>query len=445
MVGLACAALRTRPGIRDWLLLIFSLCIIATWGLAGLVIFLVIAIFNFGAASVMSRMATPSARIVLIATILLDVATLATFKYTDFIASNLAVFGLEGIPKFPLSVPLAISFYTFHIISYLVDVYCGRVRPTNFTKFLFYLSFFPHVVAGPIVRAWQLIPQIGSVRPIRTDLIVGLHFMVTGFFLKTVVADNIAGGIDPLWLGHAALTSADLWLLAVLYYFQIYGDFAGYSLMALGMARLVGYRLPANFRLPMNATSLRDFWRRWHITLSNWLRDYVYFALGGSRRKGVRTTINLLLTMLIGGLWHGAAWGFLLWGAMHGIGLAIEHSLRSRRLGELPGARYFFWFITQTWIVLAWVPFRAPDASGAMSILGKMGSFFTTLNFSTSVNFWPLFLVALPIVIHHFAPWIMRAAGKRNLGYLMGITTAVLLVLSITVMAPSHTFIYFKF
>src|SRR5262249_29407694 len=180
-------------------------------------------------------------------------------------------------------VPLAISFYVFHIISYLVDVYYGRVARATFGNYLFYLSFFPHLIAGPIVRAWQLMPQIAATRPLRMNFIIGFHFVVTGFFLKSVVADNIAGAIDPLWTTAASLAPADQWMLAIFYYCQIYGDFAGYSLMALGMARLLGYRLPANFRLPLTAVTLQDFWRRWHISLSRWLRDYVYFGLGGSR------------------------------------------------------------------------------------------------------------------------------------------------------------------
>ncbi len=295
----------------------------ATWGVYSLALFLVVAVANFAAGRAMKETRPPWPTAILCLAIGVDICTLAAFKYSAFFGLHLnSLTGLIGIP-------LAISFYTFHIISYLVDTYRGKTKPTTFGRYLFYLSFFPHVVAGPIVRTWQLVPQLQTTRRIATDWPMGVHFLSTGFFLKSVCADNIAGIIDPAWKA-ADLSTPDHWVVAFFYYCQIYGDFAGYSLMALGMARLLGFRLPANFRSPLRAVRLQEFWRRWHITLSRWLRDYLYIPLGGNRAGLV--AVNLMVTMLLGGLWHGAGPGFIIWGGLHGAGLVIERLCRVRNL-----------------------------------------------------------------------------------------------------------------
>ena len=271
----------------------------------------------------------------------MNIAFLALFKYSDFIVSNLALATGQTFLRFPVGIPIAISFYTFHVISYLVDLRSGKVQALRFRDFLFYLLFFPHLIAGPIVRVWQLVPQIGVRKISKWDLIFGVHYLTLGYFLKAIAADNLGAGIDPFWSMSPPyfLFGAERWIVALLYYCQIYADFAGYSLMALGLARLLGYRLPPNFRLPMLATNLQNFWRRWHITLSQWLRDYLYISLGGSRATRIRTAVNLLITMLLGGLWHGAAWGFIVWGFMHGLGLVWSRFLSKRVLVLRPRLR----------------------------------------------------------------------------------------------------------
>ena len=301
-----------------------------------------------------------------------------------------------------------------------------------FGRYLFYLSFFPHVVAGPIVRTWQLVPQLRFTRRVTADWAMGLHFLVTGFFLKSICADNIAGIIDPAWIS-ATLSTTDRWMVAFLYYCQIYGDFGGYSLMALGMARLLGFRLPANFRSPMRAVTLQEFWRRWHITLSRWLRDYLYIPLGGSR-SGF-TSVNLMITMLLGGLWHGAGLGFVIWGAMHGAGLTVERLLprRSSRV---------WWLATQLWVMIAWVPFRLPNRASASAFLTGMFSFGSSA-VSPAIAFALLF--AAPIVIHQFLPLLIPRIGHRKLPIHLGVMTGILLIADLTIVAPGKVFLYFSF
>jgi D-alanyl-lipoteichoic acid acyltransferase DltB (MBOAT superfamily) len=426
LVAFASLALRPWPMLRQWFLTIFSLFIIMTWGVYSLVLFLAIAVANFFVAR---RLASRSdnGRLILALAIAGDVAALAIFKYSGFLHLNLSRFTSA------IGIPLAISFYTFHIISYLVDIYRGKTGSMTFGRYLFYLSFFPHVVAGPIVRTWQLVPQLRLTRHVAADWAVGFHFLVTGFFLKTVCADNVAAIIDPAW-SSAALSTPDRWLVALLYYCQIYGDFGGYSLMALGMARLLGFRLPANFRSPMRAASLQEFWRRWHITLSRWLRDYLYIPLGGNRTGN--TAMNLLATMVLGGLWHGAAWGFIVWGLMHGIGLAVERALPQARGSVL------WWLVTQVWVTTAWIPFRLPDWHLARPFVMHM--FWPTgSGTSSSVAFALIF--AAPIIIHQFLPLLIPRIGRKALPIYLGVMTAVLLIGDLTIVAPGRVFLYFSF
>lgn len=437
--------LRPLPRLQQALLLAFSLALVASWGVYDVALLVTVVIFNYFAAVLIAGTDGTRSCAILAITIASDVAILALFKYSNFVAQNVAILSGAPAPQFPLGIPLAISFYTFHVISYVVDVHRRNIRTVPFGQYFFYMTFFPHVIAGPIVRAWQLAPQVGVDRRVPTDLMIGFHYFVTGWFLKTFAADNIGRGIDPIWAGQsqAAATALDHWLVAFLYYCQIYADFAGYSLMALGMARLLGYRLPANFRTPMLAASLQDFWRRWHITLSRWLRDYLYIPLGGSRHGPQRTMLALAATMLLGGLWHGAAWGFVLWGAMHGIGLALERMFGIRTLAS---SRHWplAWWMTQLWVTLAWVLFRAPSLDSAATFLSSMVPFHAG---SERINreLLPLLLFAAPVVLHHLAPWCIRRIGRRRLVPLLGIATAIMLAVCLIAPSASKTFIYFRF
>ena len=269
-----------------------------------------------------------------------NLAVLGYFKYYDFFVTstdNMASWvGLDaplGVKSIVL--PVGISFYTFMAISYVVDAYRGEFEPTTLEKFAVYLSFFPHLVAGPIVRPGELIPQIDKPRdPRRVDTSRAFYLIATGLFKKVVIANYLAGSIvDEVFAAPGQHSSLEILIAIYAYAVQIYADFSGYTDMAIGIALLLGFSFPQNFDSPYAAVSVQDFWRRWHMTLSRWLRDYVYIPLGGNRKGTIVTYRNVMLTMLIGGLWHGAAWTFVVWGALHGTALAGERWWRDRRGG----------------------------------------------------------------------------------------------------------------
>ena len=437
-----CRLLRGWPAAKEWFLIGFSFLVIATWGYFDLALFLAVLALNFVAAQLIVESVPPRSRSILALIITTDVATLALFKYVNFIGANVSLVTGLTIPSFPLGIPLAISFYTFHLISYLTDLQAGRVKLASAREYLFYLCFFPHVIAGPIVRAWQLVPQIGRTRRVRTDFAMGFHFLVTGFFLKMVLANNLGRIIEPYFDSQLVsyASAPELWLAAFFYYCQIYGDFAGYSLMALGMARLLGYRLPANFCSPMRAGSLREFWQRWHVTLSRWLRDYLYIPLGGNRTSPIRSAQNVIITMLLGGLWHGAGWGFVVWGALHGTGLVVERSLPGRKL-----PRFAWAVMVQLWVTLAWVFFRCPNLTTAWQFTAKMLNFRMKLPISVHDPLLAGFVFAVPVVAHNFVPVALKAAGRKRLGLILGASTGVMLLLNFIIQSPETVFIYFRF
>lgn len=443
-----CLALQRLPQAKDWVIVAFSGLVLASWGISNLAIFLAAVAANYAAALAIGRYHGRKSRMILAVAIAGNLLFLGAFKYANFLAANIEYVSSLPIPRFPLGLPLAISFYTFHVISYLVDLHAHRIAPASFRKFLVYLIFFPHVVAGPIVRAWQLVPQIGSRRLTKYDLAFGAHYLLLGYFLKTIGADNIADSIDQFWAPGplAALTMADRWVMAFLYYCQIYSDFAGYSLMALGMSRLLGYKLPANFRSPMRAATLREFWRRWHITLSRWLRDYLYIPLGGSRGSTMRTAFNLFATMVLGGLWHGAGWGFVIWGTMHGAWLVLERLCRLNR----PPARWLpwtaSWIVTQAWVTLAFVFFRAPDVGFAGRFVAGMFDIVGAGALSVHRDIGRALVFALPALLHHAAPSLLGRALSLRMALTLGLSTGALLVASLVLLPPAgHPFIYFRF
>jgi alginate O-acetyltransferase complex protein AlgI len=309
-----------------------------------------------------------------------DLLVLGYFKYYDFFVSSTqnaaTVVGLD----LPFSVktivlPVGISFYTFMAISYVVDTYRREIEPTTFEKFATYLSFFPHLVAGPIVRASELVPQLDSPRdPRRVDTSRAFYLIATGLFKKVVIANYLASSIvDEVFAAPGTHSSLEILIGVYAYAVQIYADFSGYTDIAIGIALLLGFHFPQNFDSPYAATSLQDFWRRWHMTLSRWLRDYVYIPLGGSRGGRLLTYRNLMLTMLLGGLWHGAAWTFVAWGAIHGVGLAVERWWRERPgYVARPPTAARTWaarIVTFQIVCLAWIFFRADSFGIAWELI----------------------------------------------------------------------------
>jgi len=345
-----------------------SLVFYAWAGFVFLLIFLVSIVTNYILARELVDGAPSRRRILLCAGIAFNLGLLGYFKYATFF---LDVIGGSSpahtvVAKFAL--PVGISFYTFQKIAYLVDVARGEVKPKPLLDYLFFVTFFPQLVAGPIVRHDDIFPQIDRIawrvrrrRYAAVFLVPGLALLTVGLAKKVLLADSFAFLADPAFTAAAEkpLTLVSSWIGLLAYSFQIYFDFSGYSDIALGLALLFGVRLPANFNSPYRATSIIDFWRRWHMTLSRFLRDYLYVPLGGNRLGTSRRYVNLMITMLIGGLWHGASWNFVIWGGLHGVLLSINHGVRNLRLPDVP--RPLAAVIVFLTVSLAWVPFRASD------------------------------------------------------------------------------------
>ena len=308
-----------------------------------------------------------------------NLSFLAYFKYANFfLASAGALLQQLGLPAedraLSVVLPLGISFYTFEAISYVVDVYRGRVRAVrNPLDYALYIMFFPHLIAGPIVRPADFLPQLGRPKRWNWDRMqLGVQFFLVGLFKKAILADHLATVADPIFAAPAGWGSGAVWLGVLSYAGQIYCDFSGYSDMAVGLAHMLGFKLPANFRRPYFAVGIGDFWRRWHISLSSWLRDYLYIPLGGGRGGRWATYRNLFLTMLLGGLWHGASWTFILWGGYHGLLLALERAVPLPRW--LRGAAWRPVLASATFLAVCvgWVLFRAQSFADAGAVLTRL-------------------------------------------------------------------------
>jgi alginate O-acetyltransferase complex protein AlgI len=338
----------------------------------------------------------------------LNLAVLCYFKYTNFIFDSLNTLTGAPLPFVNIVLPLGISFFTFQQIAYLVDVMRGARIERDIVSYTLFVSFFPHLIAGPLVHHAEMIPQFKRGRTGRSAVLAarGLAIFAAGLFKKVVIADNLAQFVSPVFAhldAGGGVTTPWAWLATLAYTLQIYFDFSGYSDMAIGLALLFGIRLPVNFRSPYRAVSIIEFWRRWHITLSRFLRDYLYIPLGGNRLGEKRRYINLLVTMLLGGLWHGAGWNFLVWGGLHGIYLCINHLWRAWRGGKADAsptglaAKGVCWAITFFVVVVAWVFFRARTAAGAWQMLGGLFGFEASSSAYASPGI--LRLMDLPILV----------------------------------------------
>jgi len=312
-----------------------------------------------------------------------NLGMLGFFKYCDFFVASAAglleAFGFAAsLPTLNIILPVGISFYTFQTMGYTIDVYRGVQKPaTRFDTFALYVAYFPQLVAGPIERSRSLLPQIEHPRTVgASDWAVGVQLMIFGFFMKMCVADGVAPAVDRAFNHPGALAAPEVLLAVYLFAIQIYGDFAGYTHIARGVSRLLGIRLSVNFRQPYLSASITEFWRRWHISLSSWLRDYLYIPLGGNRFGARRTYRNLGITMLLGGLWHGASWNFVIWGGLHGVFLALHRMWNSARQdgparsGGVP--RIVRVVVTFHLVCLLWIFFRAQDLAVSGAVLGAL-------------------------------------------------------------------------
>ena len=387
--------------------------------------------------------------------ILANVGSLSVFKYSGFIASNIdALFGLSGslsllanTPDFFLITPVGISFYTFQSMSYTFDVYRNKLKPTKgLVHFFAYLSMFPQLVAGPIVRAKTMLPQMLKVPSVsKEQRWAGFQLVVRGYFKKMVIADNLAPLVVAAFSSPELNSSSLFWWGAIIAFaFQIYCDFAGYSDIARGLARWMGYDFPDNFNHPYISTSMRDFWARWHISLSTWFRDYLYIPLGGNRISKVRTHVNLWITMLVSGLWHGAAWTFVVWGALHAMFSSIERITQwPERLMKNRFLRLIAWLLVTIQVLVAWVFFRAGSIAQAWDIVKIMFSFKGGFNLGWGLN--GTVFIGLMVLRELYVALGFDKKIKMKNPYVEMIFYAIVIAAIIFFRGEGSEFIYFQF
>ncbi len=367
-------------------LLIASYIFYAAWNPPFILLLWISTIVDWYAAQGLVRARRQSSRHAwMLLSVTANLGMLLYFKYGAFLLQNftvvMAAIGVNyRAPAMDIVLPVGISFYTFATMSYTLDVYLRRALPAkNFLDYALFVTFFPHLVAGPIMRPTELVPQFETPRRAdRRQLAFGLGLMTLGLFNKVVLADTLLSGAAERVFDHGQIPGAlDSWAGTLAFSGQIFCDFAGYSTTAIGAALCLGFKLPDNFRFPYAAVGFTDFWRRWHITLSSWLRDYLYIPLGGNRHGALRTHIALMTTMLLGGLWHGANWTFIAWGGLHGTYLVAERNLRARFQGFHPGpwALFGLGVLTYFFINVTWVFFRAKTFSTAWLVLRGMAGF----------------------------------------------------------------------
>lgn len=392
----------------------------------------------------------------LVVSLLVNLGLLGYFKYTNFFIDNINTVLDRNFAFYDIILPVGISFYTFQTLSYTIDVYRKELEPTkSFMDFLFFVSFFPQLVAGPIVRAKDFIPQIyQKLKLTKEEFNNALFLIIGGLLKKAVISDYISiNFVDRVFDAPNSYTAFENLMASYGYAIQIYCDFSGYSDIAIGLALLMGFWLPPNFRTPYQSGSITEFWRRWHISLSTWLRDYLYISLGGNRKGNFRTYINLFLTMLLGGLWHGASWKFVFWGVLHGSALAVERFFG--QLIKLP-KNYFVRFIqvvlTFHFVAFCWLFFRAKDFTTAFQIVENIGNL--TYNFekwqTIILGYKNVFLLLTIGFVWHFLPTkvidVLRLSFNKTPLALKAVLFGLLFwLIYATASAGPQPFIYFQF
>ena len=454
---LALHALPLPWRVRKLNLLLASYLFYAAWNPPFVLLLWLSTLVDWYVARALGRERRPRARrLLLLVSLATGLGLLGFFKYGDFLLENftrlLALAGVRFEPAAPgIVLPVGISFYTFQTLSYTLDVYRGAMRPwRSFLDYALYVAFFPQLVAGPIVRAGTWLPQCEAPRRATPEQLGwGFALLAVGLFEKVILADTLLGPVaDRVFATPASAGFVGAWAGTLAFSGQIFFDFSGYSTCAVGAALCLGFRIPANFRFPYAAVGFSEFWRRWHVSLSTWLRDYLYVPLGGNRGGPARTYANLLLTMLIGGLWHGAAWHFVAWGGLHGLFLALERPFRARLAGLRPALGALpLMLVTYAGVCIAWVFFRAPSVAGALDLLRAMAArgsgavSLSALELSSVLGVTALLLAG---------QWWLRdttleeAAGRLP-WWLRAAVLAGILVALATSPGENRAFIYFQF
>ena len=414
-------------------------------------------------------------KLLLVVSLIGNVGMLCFFKYGEFILNNfvglLNTVGVDFHPAKPnIILPAGISFYTFTTLCYTIDMYKRKSESVkSLLDFSLFVTFFPHLVAGPIVRPPQLVPQFQSPRKASAlQLWQGLFLLSLGLFMKVVLADTLlSNSADTVFGFQKQLKSLDAWMGVLAFSGQIFFDFAGYSTCAIAVALCLGFVLPENFRYPYAAIGFSDFWRRWHITLSAWLRDYLYIPLGGNRKGVVRTYVNLIITMLLGGLWHGASWTFVVWGALHGFYLCIERLIRENFMATkpipadipvihqasmMPSSKSFNNFLLALFtfflVNVTWVFFRARDFTAAWRMLSAMfGQSKNGLALLPDIDIIKVTVVIVLMIIFH---WFMRntsvlATAQKTKWWVIGLVWSFFIIAIISSQKSGDSFIYFQF
>jgi alginate O-acetyltransferase complex protein AlgI len=440
-------------------LLIASYIFYSAWNPPFVILLWISTVVDWFAAQGLVKARRQSARHAwMLLSVVANLGMLGYFKYGQFLLDNFsALMTSLGVayqpPHSDIVLPVGISFYTFATLSYTLDIYLRRAVPArNFLDYALFVTFFPHLVAGPIMRPTELVPQFAQPRRASADqLRFGLALMTLGLFNKVVLADSFLSDVaERVYDADKIPGALDAWAATLAFSGQIFCDFAGYSTTAIGAAMCLGFAMPDNFRFPYAAVGFSDFWRRWHITLSSWLRDYLYIPLGGNRHGAVRTYAALMTTMLLGGLWHGANWTFVVWGGLHGLYLSVERILRSSFANYRPGPLAFLalGLLTYVLVNLTWVFFRAKTFGKAWTVLGGMvGQHATARPILTTYSLVCVATIVTGIVVTH---WLMR---ERTLESVIARTPAPALSIVWGVMAfaiiiaqgEGSAFIYFQF
>lgn len=451
--------------VRNWFLLIVSYALYISWRPTFAVVLFGVSLVTYWGGHVLElrneseKLKVRRKRLVWLF-FLLGLLPLLVFKYYNFlndsISDGLASIGLQFfLPGLNWAVPIGISFFTFQAVGYMLDVYFGRIKAEkNIADYLLFVSFFPSIISGPINKASLVLPQIKNLRP-NFDYgkaVAGLKMLLWGMFMKVVVADRVGLYVDTVLPNYMNYTGVTCFAASIFYTIQIYADFAGYSLMALGVGKVLGFELTENFRRPYFAISITDFWHRWHISLSTWLKDYVYIPLGGSRCSKLRNYWNIFVTFLVSGIWHGANWTFIVWGVMHGIIQIIEKALGIQKLkGENGLVKFSRIVVTFLLVNFAWIFFRMPTLNDALRVIGHIFDFHQSLALEVTSKHIFLLMILGTIILFakdirdEFAPDKMRLFESKNKVVRWMSYVAVVVMIMLTGVFDAGQFIYANF